>query len=795
MKTIPFIKPVSYLLGLILLLSPLQATQTITLQLKWFHQFQFAGYYAAIEKGYYAKEGLDVKLIERDPHKNNIMQVINGEALYGIADSSLLFYRAKGYPVKLLASIFQHSPLIFIARRDSQILSPLEMKGKKLMIERNLDDAPLAAMLADAGLDPQQYITLPQSFNPNDLIDGKVDAMEAYLTDQPFYFKQRNFPITIINPLNYGIDFYGDNLFTTETEITNHPERVEKLVRATLRGWNYALRNPDEIIDLILTKYGSKLPKEHLQYEASSIRQMMVADMVEIGYTSPERFERIGDVYVKMDFFDKKTVAESLKHLIYQPDTQSYWVKYRIIILSGFGTLIVLAFLLFFINRRLRKLITQKTQQLEEQLEEAHRNELLLQEERDLFIGGPTIIMRWNTRPGWGIEYVSPNVETILGYKPEELTNGDLRLAHLVHPDDLKAISADSMDMDLSQWEETYRIRDKKGQYRWFYDFTIKVKQASDGPIHLRGYLVDIHERKLLEQPLENSLAYEKTLFASNAVGILISSDSRLILNVNSRLCELFGYDKSELINHSTRHFHLDDNAYELLTSYILRILNSTRPLELEYRFKHAQGNTIWCTLMGVSIMLPDKTRGIMWSFIDITKRKELEEQLQYLATTDPLTQLANRRAFMGRLAEELGRIRRYNVGKVSLLMIDIDHFKLVNDHYGHACGDEVLQLLANTLRMSLRTTDIAGRLGGEEFSIILPETPHEQALIFAERLRQCVSETPMRYNTHTITITISIGLTLLSTTDIDSNAPLARADQALYKAKANGRNRVEIIL
>jgi len=105
----------------------------------------------------------------------------------------------------------------------------------------------------------------------------------------------------------------------------------------------------------------------------------------------------------------------------------------------------------------------------------------LLQEERDLFIGGPTIIMRWNTRPGWGIEYVSPNVETILGYKPEELTNGDLRLAHLVHPDDLKAISADSMDMDLSQWEETYRIRDKKGQYRWFYDFTIKVKQASNG--------------------------------------------------------------------------------------------------------------------------------------------------------------------------------------------------------------------------------------------------------------------------------------------------------------------------
>ena len=171
------------------------------------------------------------------------------------------------------------------------------------MIERNLDDAPLAAMLADAGLDPQQYITLPQSFNPNDLIDGKVDAMEAYLTDQPFYFNQRNFPITIINPLNYGIDFYGDNLFTTETEITNHPERVEKFVRATLRGWNYALRNPDEIIDLILTKYGSKLPKEHLQYEASSIRQMMVADMVEIGYTSPERFERIGDVYVKMDFF------------------------------------------------------------------------------------------------------------------------------------------------------------------------------------------------------------------------------------------------------------------------------------------------------------------------------------------------------------------------------------------------------------------------------------------------------------------------------------------------------------
>lgn len=165
-------------------------------------------------------------------------------------------------------------------------------------------------------------------------------------------------------------------------------------------------------------------------------------------------------------------------------------------------------------------------------------------------------------------------------------------------------------------------------------------------------------------------------------------------------------------------------------------------------------------------------------------------EELLRLATTDALTGLLNRRIFLQRLEDEFERSRRYGM-PLSLLMLDCDHFKLVNDGYGHAVGDQALQNLALWGQESLRSCDIFARMGGEEFAVLLPETSLNQAVEVAERLRQTVAEHPLQTFAGNLVLTVSIGVAQVEAGDLTVEAVLVRADQALYAAKHGGRNRV----
>ncbi|MEI6706673.1 MAG: ABC transporter substrate-binding protein [Methylococcales bacterium] len=246
-----------------------QLLEKVSLQLKWLHQFQFAGYYAAKEQGYYAAEGLDVTIFERSLDKDFIEQVVSGDKDFGVGDSGILSYYARGEPIVALAAIFQHNPLVFISKQSSGIIGPYEMSGKRIMFDSmGMDDSVLQAMLAEAHLTEKNYTTVKQSFRNDDLIENKIDVMSGYLSDAIFYFQQKKININIINPQNYGIDFYGDLLFTSQHELTQHQGRAEKFRRASLKGWQYALDHPEELIQLIHKKYHSRLSLAHLHFEA-----------------------------------------------------------------------------------------------------------------------------------------------------------------------------------------------------------------------------------------------------------------------------------------------------------------------------------------------------------------------------------------------------------------------------------------------------------------------------------------------------------------------------------------------
>ncbi|MCB1954026.1 MAG: ABC transporter substrate-binding protein [Rhodocyclaceae bacterium] len=277
-----------------------RALEKVTLQLKWFHQFQFAGYYAAKAQGYYADEGLEVDIRPLDPNRTVVHSVVSGDAEYGIGDSGIVADYAKGAPIVALAAIFQHDPLVFISLQSSGIISPYEMEGKRLMFDaKGSDEGPLRALLEDSGLTADKYQLVPHTYDKDDLASGKVDVMSAYLTDQPYYFKTRGIPVNIINPQNYGLDFYGDLTFTSERELQAHPERVNRFVRASLKGWTYALEHPDEMIRLIKDTYHSELSVEHLQFEANELRKMIVPEGVPMGMLDPARLRRLAAVYAE----------------------------------------------------------------------------------------------------------------------------------------------------------------------------------------------------------------------------------------------------------------------------------------------------------------------------------------------------------------------------------------------------------------------------------------------------------------------------------------------------------------
>jgi diguanylate cyclase (GGDEF)-like protein/PAS domain S-box-containing protein len=176
----------------------------------------------------------------------------------------------------------------------------------------------------------------------------------------------------------------------------------------------------------------------------------------------------------------------------------------------------------------------------------------------------------------------------------------------------------------------------------------------------------------------------------------------------------------------------------------------------------------------------------------DITERQRAETELREMATIDFLTGLSNRRHFLARMTDEWARLQRLDNRHVAVLMLDLDHFKNVNDTHGHAVGDAMLRHFAELMREELRKIDTAGRVGGEEFAIILPGASPDEAKVFAERFREKVATTPLRLDDRTIPVTVSIGIAAMQSSDASADVALIRSDEALYCAKKNGRNRVE---
>lgn len=243
--------------------------EKINIQLKYAHQAQFAGIYMALEKGYYQDENLDVQLTEGGGGVDLVAPVVNGEAQFGIAASDLvLVKRAQGVKIKAIAAIYRRSAAIFASKADSGIKRPHDMVGKRIaVLSENAREYEfqLRAMLNKLDLDTSDMVLLPLDHHYQEFLDGTIDVTGAYITGGYLRLKSQGIDLNLIWPSDYGIDFYSDTIFVNESLLERNPDLALKFLRATLKGWNDAIRDIQKSVEITM-RY-SKITDKGLQME------------------------------------------------------------------------------------------------------------------------------------------------------------------------------------------------------------------------------------------------------------------------------------------------------------------------------------------------------------------------------------------------------------------------------------------------------------------------------------------------------------------------------------------------
>ncbi|MER2541490.1 MAG: diguanylate cyclase [Azonexus sp.] len=661
--------------------APLWALEQVNLQLNWKHQFQFAGYYAAIEKGYFRDAGYEVTLIEAGAEHDPIAAVLKGDALFGVGASELALHRARGEPVVALAAILQHSPLVLIA--NSKLANNVHaLAGRRIMLMPH--ETELYAYLKREGI--TRYRAVPHSFEPDDLISGKVEGISGYSTDEPFLLDKVGFNYAMFTPRSAGIDFYGDTLFTTEQSIRANPKGVRAFRDAAIKGWEYAMVHPEEIADLILARYSKRHEKDHLMFEAIEMQRLMQPLLVEIGHMSEGRWRQIAQNYVELGMVPADA---KISGLIYEDRPQKLPIWVLPLMAIGVLLIIVAGLIAIYFGRLNRRLATEVAAR--------HEMELVAQrsEERYRMLAEQSSDVIWTLDLATKcFTYVSPSVERLRGFTAEE-------------------VMAETMGNSLTQ-ESLVKVNAVLAS---------SLERLAKGDDSARYATMEI------EQPHKNG-------------GIVSAEVVTTLL--------------------------LDEAGKPYAVHGITRDISERRTAQLR---------------------LHEINEQLRFKLDEIEK---LQAALQEQAIRDALTGCFNRRYFDETLERELSRARREGY-PLALLMLDLDHFKQINDTYGHQAGDEALKMLVETLSPDVRQDDVFCRYGGEEFAVLMPRMPLAIAADRAERWRQMIADICFKFGNFDLRFTASIGVASYPEHGKVPDELTQFADLALYMAKHEGRNRVVV--
>ncbi|MDH5380552.1 MAG: ABC transporter substrate-binding protein [Cyclobacteriaceae bacterium] len=355
-------------------------TDSVSIFLGWTPQFQFAGYYVAQKMGYYEMEGLHVSF----PEYNNswgIKEVSESKYNYGVATGGQLLGSPERTDITVIAAIFQMSPMVLLTKKSEDIHALHHLSGKKVAV-----GTELKAMIQSAGVNLDEI----EFTEPTTYLDAlnHIDAISYYLTDLPDKGGQLSREYNVFRPIEYGINFYGESLYTSKKELKENPERVEKILNATLKGWKYAIEHQEEVIDWINQMPANTKSKEDLQHEAETVIHSLILPLhYKIGEMDKGKWLRMGNVLTNLnvvgefppDFYDSFIYdnEEAKQERYINELIQWSWI-------GGISLLFLVLTSLYF-NIQLRKMVRYRTKEIEDvnkNIEE--QNELLQKQKSEL---------------------------------------------------------------------------------------------------------------------------------------------------------------------------------------------------------------------------------------------------------------------------------------------------------------------------------------------------------------------------------------------------------------------------
>ncbi len=730
----------------------------ISVQMSWKFQFEYAGFIAAKEKGFYREAGLDVELREYQHGVDTVSDVLNQKATYGLYNTSIVVAEGRVKPIVLLGTYFQHSPLIFVARKG--ITNPAAMVGKTIMGTKDeFKYSTLGLLLNHFGVTTKNARFVDHTFNVDDFMKGKVDVMSVFRSNELYYLDKAGVEYEIIDPAEYGFVMSAVNLFTSPSEALGHTERTQRFIDATNRGWHYALEHSDEIIGILLRKYTTNKSKEALEYEAKVTKKLLLTDFYKIGEVNPELTVRA---------FKQLSQAGMIK-----PDQKLGRFMFTEIAASSNGEPLLSAderaYLLH--KKKITMCVDPEWYPFEALREGKHIGiaaDVMHRFEKQLGVPIELVPTRsWNE----ALLYAQQrrcDIFSLASSTPARLGYMDFTRPYVTLP----VVMATTMEKPFT--EDIATLQGKRLGAVKGYSITEQLKTD-----HPELELVEVESitegLKMVEQGelygyIDNLMVVSSYIQKEYTGQLKVSSrlEQKVELGVGTRndeplLHEIF----DKLVK------NLDEQTMQTIYNRWVTTVEEVPWIDREM---------VWKALVFLVLALV----AFGWHYYNL---KRYNAKLLELSVTDKLTGLFNRQKIDERLIEETMLLERYPEYHCSVMLIDVDFFKTVNDTYGHQTGDAVLKGLADIFRHNLRISDVVGRWGGEEFMVILPHTALKEAVAAAENLRHVIEH--QRFG-HGFTVTVSIGIGELKPA-LGVHENIAGVDRALYGAKALGRNQISI--
>ena len=746
------IKKITLLFLLFVISVKAQQNDKVTLYLDWLHQFQFAGYYVAKEKGYYNNFGLDVNIKEFSSNSNIVKDIMTQEASYGVGKSSLIIDKFNGNDLVLLSSIYQASPLVLISLKDSNIKNPRDLKNKRIMITDDaITSASINSMIISQGINLDEIIVQKHSFNINDLKNKKTDAMASFLSNEPFLLEKQNIQYNILNPNDYSFDFYEGILYTSQKVLLNNPSRVQNFNKASLKGWEYAFNNIEETAKLIYEKYNTQNKSlDSLIYEGNILKKLSKIEKGILGEIDSKTIDEIKRFYSFLGLNKQNTVFDTNSIILNKMNIllNDNEIKY---LENNHFTLLIESNNIPFAFKLTNKLtgleidfwnlISQKLSKplnIEETINDKMFN-IFSNSIKTQFVYG----FEKKSKPDYLLSEPIAQIPIALATKNDKnfitdlSTLKNIKIGVVKNLEIIPTLQKEYPNIDFVEMETINEAILKLQQNKLFAlidnMYTISHKINKDN-------LNSIKINTLLNHQLNIYLQVEE----KNKLFIPI---------LNSAINRFSKEDKNTILNNYQFIFYPKNIDFLFIAKIIIPFI----------------------LLLAIFIYFNFKLKK------EIKKRKEIEEQLSELANKDSLTNIFNRRKIEEICELELLRNKRYK-SDLSIIFFDINNFKVINDSLGHHLGDEVLVKISNIIGKSIRNTDSIGRWGGDEFLIILPQTNISQCKNIVSHLEKQLSLIEF---SETIKVTCSFGIAPHEVSDTLGSL-LKKADESMYKEKTN---------